>query len=246
MSDEQAAVRPPSRVRSIVETIASISLIVAAIAVTFTSVSNYLGQRQAAAAAAKEAEMPPPKEPQSLDGAAVIGRKDARVALIQYSDFECPFCAKFSRETWPALKAAYVDTGKVKMAFKHLPLPMHAQAKPAAVAAECAARQGRFWEMHDRLFENPSELGETKFVSAASTLGLDRAIFDTCRAGQTTDKVARDMAEAGKLKITGTPTFLIGRVQPDGNVVVARVLTGALPVATFEAALNDVLEASEP
>ena len=100
---------------------------------------------------------PIPAEPVSLEGAPILGAAAAKVAIIEFSDFECPYCARFFQDALPELRAKYIDTGKVRLAFRHLPLPMHQRARAAAEAAECARRQSRFWEFHDQFFTNPGK-----------------------------------------------------------------------------------------
>jgi protein-disulfide isomerase len=109
--------------------------------------------------AAVSRALPIPSEPVSLDQAERLGRSEAKVVLIVFSDFQCPYCSEFSNSVLPSLRQAYVETGLVQVAFRHMPLAnIHSRAFPAAIAAECAARQGRFWPMHDELFTDPVAL----------------------------------------------------------------------------------------
>lgn len=197
-----------------------------------------------AAGSARRPEPPLPTEPLSLDGAVLRGSTAARVALIEYSDFECPFCGKFARETLPTLEAKYVRTGQVLVAFRHYPLTIHALAVKAAEAAECAGKQGKFWEMHDRLFEEPRRLDGTDLRQSAQTLGLDGRAFENCLSGEAGAKVRADMENAKALGITGTPTFFLGRVGPDGRIRVTQRLSGAQPTGIFEAALERLVTSS--
>jgi protein-disulfide isomerase len=163
--------------------------------------------------------------------------------IIEFSDFQCPFCAKFSQETFPALKNQYVDKALVKFAFRHLPLTrIHPRAWQAAEAAECGARQSKFWTMHDQLFANPSRLEETDLRTYARSSGLDLRLFNSCLAGEARDRVTWDSQSAQTLKISGTPSFLIGVLQSDGRVKVQHVLSGAAPLAEFAKALDPLLK----
>jgi protein-disulfide isomerase len=184
---------------------------------------------------------PIPLEPIEIADASRRGRSDAPVAVIEHTDYECPFCGRFARETAKALDEAYVDTGKVQWVLRHLPLEsMHPRAFRAAEAAECAGRQGKGWEMHRSLFETPSLLAEPELVNRAKALDLNVATFGGCLAGQASAKVRADIAAAASAFVTVTPTFLIGKVQADGRVKVVRRVTGAKPLSEFQAAIDAV------
>lgn len=188
-------------------------------------------------------EPPPlPADPVSLEGAAVKGSRDAQVAIIEYSDFQCPFCARFAVDTLPEIDKTYIATGKVLMAFRHLPLErIHPHAVDAGASAECAGRQNRFWEMHDRLFLNPARLDPATLRGHATALQLDVAAYDACLADGAADKVRADGAGAAAVGVSGTPGFLLGRVEPDGRVKVTQRMSGASPFAAFQAALDALL-----
>jgi len=185
-----------------------------------------------------------PPEPVSLEGAAIRGSRAAKVAIIEHSDFQCPYCGRFAREILPELEKGYVATGKVLLAFREFPLTIHPFAEKAAEAAECAGRQGKFWEMHDRLFVK-QQLDPPSLEAHAKALHLSPGVFDTCLAGEAADKVRQD-TEAGKaLLVTGTPTFFVGTIQPDGRVKVLQRVSGALPLAQFGAALDRIIAATK-
>ena len=155
------------------------------------------------------------------------------IALVEFTDFQCPFCAKHATETMPTLKRELFDTGKARYAVVNLPLAMHAEARNAAEAAECAAAQGQYWPMHDLLFAEqkliPAASGE-RFSGQAKALGLDVAAFNTCLTNDTTlPKILADQAEAKRLDVTGTPAIFLGRVRPDGGVDLVKRVHGALP-----------------
>jgi protein-disulfide isomerase len=113
-----------------------------------------------------------PEKPVSIEGAERLGSPTARLAMIVFSDFECPFCGKFAKETWPLLRAEFVDSGKMVVVFRNLPLPIHASASNAAIAALCAGREGRFWPMHDLIFRDRSKLSDSDLANAAKEAGL--------------------------------------------------------------------------
>lgn len=190
------------------------------------------------------AEPPLPAEPISLEGAAVKGRREARVAIVEYSDFRCPFCARFALDTLPQIDKTYIATGKVLMAFRHLPLEaIHPFAVGAGASAECAGQQGRFWDMHDRLFQNPRQLDPITLRGHAQALSLNVAAYDGCLAGAAA-KVRADGAGAAAVGVSGTPGFLLGSVEPDGRVKVTRRMSGASSFGVFQAAIDGLLAAA--
>ena len=188
-----------------------------------------------------------PKEPISITNEPFKGEGGAKVAVIEFSDYQCPFCARYSKDTFAQIEDDYVDTGKVKYVFRDLPLPFHKHAFKAAEAAHCAGEQGKFWEMHDLLFQNQAALGAEQLPTYAKTLGLSEAGFQRClEAGEFADDIKKDIADAGTVGISGTPTFLLGVVQPgDGRVRVVKKLVGAKPYEEFKAAIDGML-ASAP
>ena len=189
------------------------------------------------------APAPLPVAPVSIAGAAIRGNPTARVAIIGYSDYQCPYCARFANETLPGLERTYLSSGQVLFAFKHLPIEsIHRRAVAAAEAAECAGRQGLFWPMHDRLFADPKRLEPEDIQTRAVALSLDLAAFDRCTQGQSADRVRADVAEAKSLGIAGTPTFFIGTVDADGRVKVVEQLRGAQPLAAFAAIIDRLLD----
>jgi protein-disulfide isomerase len=190
---------------------------------------------------------PIPAEAISIAGAALRGVPSAPVAIIEYADFECSFCARFAQEIEPVLRRQYVDKGRVMFVFKNFPLPMHQQAAPAAEAAWCANRQGKYWEMHDRFFGVSSKLQESDLRSAAKEIGLDPALFESCRAkDEANQQIQAEKAEGERLKVSGTPAFFFGRATPDRRVHVSDVLMGAKSLEAFTEILDRLLNGSRP
>ena len=226
--------------QSITETLA---LVVVAGAVTWMSLSRSTAETAPTrpAAPTRRAEPKPPLEPISLAGAQILGMKTAKVALVVYSDFECPFCGKFARETLPALDAQYVKPGRVLIAFRQFPLPIHQFAVKAAEASECAGRQGKFWMYHDQLFANPKEIDPASLRQYARSIGLDVKTFDGCLNGQAASIVQADKASGSELQVTGTPSFLAGPILPDGRVRVSQRLSGAQPFGQFKDMLDRLI-----
>jgi len=187
-------------------------------------------------------ESPLPLEPISLHGAARKGASTARVALIQYSDFQCPYCGVFARDTLPALEAEYVATGKVRLAFRNLPLDaIHPIAKAAAQAAQCAGLFDKFWEMHDWIFRNQPGLSEDTLRAKGQALSQDAPRFDVCLSGESMDAIQADQTQAMALGINGTPTFFLGVMTTTGDVAVKYRFTGAKTKAEFAKAIESLL-----
>ena len=187
-----------------------------------------------------------PSTPVSIADAWTKGNKAARVAIIEYSDFQCPFCGSHARQTLPALHEKYADSGKVLFAFRHLPLTqIHPLAMQASEAAECAGRQGKFWDMHHELFKDQKELAFDSLLVKARTIGLQSAAFRACLGGEVRSKVDADMANARSLGITGTPAFLLGPVQGDGRIKITQRLSGAVPLQEFETAIEKLLNSAQ-
>jgi protein-disulfide isomerase len=185
-----------------------------------------------------------PTSPLKLDTLAILGSPKAPVVLVIFSDFECPFCATFASETLPTLKRRYVDTGKVQLGFRHLPLPFHARAARAAQSAECAKRQGRFWEMHDALFNPPMRIAETDLVLHARATALDLDAFARCMSDGTVDQLTGDSAVAKELGVTGTPSFIVGVARDHEGVRAVDAIVGAQSLAAFTEVLDRALMAS--
>jgi protein-disulfide isomerase len=192
----------------------------------------------------------PPAVPVTAGAAApqadgrVLGAEDAPVTIIEFTDLQCPYCARFARETWPRVRKDYVDTGKVRFATRDLPLRFHEFAVPAAVAARCAGAQGKYWEYREALFAAQSRLGSEPYAALAAQLGLDAASFAACRADPLTLGAVRDDAAlAAANGISGTPSFVIGRVV-DGEFT-GEVVSGAESFEIFAARIEALLKAAQ-
>lgn len=201
-------------------------------------------QFPALAGAKKEATLKVPVSELPVSDAPVAGDPNAQVVLVEYSDFECPFCARFVADTLPTIRREYVDSGRVQMAFRHMPLDrIHKFAQRAAEAAACADDQRKFWPMHDSLFGRPEQLDDPAILARVPDLGLDLVEFKTCfgttgRLNPKTEVVDKDTSSGRKLGITATPAFLIGRRTPNGGVRVLSTLLGSRPLKEFAAALD--------
>ena len=192
-------------------------------------------------------EPPLPRDPVSLQGASTRGSDGAKLALIEFSDFQCPYCGKFARDVLPVLDTKYIETGTLLFAFRQFPLTtIHKFAEQAAEAALCAGQQGRFWQMHDLLFKDQRLFSDKGlWDSVAPDTGLDEARFRGCLGGQSRADVQRDSAVGTALSIVGTPTFFLGRIHADHRVEVTRRFSGALPAVQFEAAIDNLETAAK-
>lgn len=170
----------------------------------------------------------------------VLGRADAPVTIIEFTDLQCPYCARHAMQTFPELRRRYIDTGKVRYTSRDMPLPFHAFAAPAAVANRCAGEQGRFWEFREAVFAAQSELGQAPYARIAAELGLDGEQFAAClRDPRPAAAVRADLELARRHGITSTPSFVIGRLV-DGEFV-GEMISGAKPYAEFAAKIEALL-----
>lgn len=170
------------------------------------------------------------------------GSGEARLAIVEFSDFECPFCGKHARETLADIQREFIDRGHLRYVFRHLPLANHRFAQKAGESAECAGTQGQFWDMHGRLFADQQRLANDDLLQHASEIGLDVRAFQACLAGETSARVARDVSDAKQLGIVATPTFLLGVVRDDGSLDVRTRIRGAQPIQVFRDAVNSLQE----
>jgi protein-disulfide isomerase len=176
-------------------------------------------------------------------GDNTLGQPRAPLGLLVYSDFQCPFCAQFTRRVYPELKQRYVDPGQLQIAFRHAPLvALHPFAARIAVASVCAGEQGNFWPMHDALFAKDVDPTDSYLIELAGRVGSDRDRLRHCLAEPLAAAVVgQHAAEAADYGILGTPTFLLGRVQSDGLLKVEQRINGARPQADFHAAIDALL-----
>jgi protein-disulfide isomerase len=193
-------------------------------------------EQQPKTAAPKEAG--PKRAKLTLQPVQTIGNKDAPLTMVEFTDFQCPFCKQFYSSTFPDLKKNYIDTGKMRFYSRDLPLDFHPDAMRAAQAGRCAAEQGQFWKMRDLMAANPDKLDLENLVADAGDLKLDVRAFRACVESQKTrNAVQTDVMEAMKTGAEGTPAFVVGKSTPDG--VDGELIVGAMPYDTFDQALRD-------
>jgi protein-disulfide isomerase len=170
------------------------------------------------------------------EGSPSLGPKDAPIVIVEFSDFQCPFCKRFHDETLQPLLAAY--PGKIRFVYRHLPLTsIHSEAFPSAEAAMCANEQNSFWDYHDKIYENQAALGRNFYLQIAGELGLDNATFEDCLNGEKyKDIVQRDLDFALNLGVNSTPTFFINGL----------ALVGAQPLEVFKQVIDKELAGEIP
>ena len=192
----------------------------------------------------------PPQVPEIVDmvvdiaGAPVKGDGSARVTVVEFTDYQCPFCSRHFKQTWPRLEQDFVNTGKARFVLRDLPIEaIHPQAFKAAEAAYCAGKQGKFWEMHDQLFNNQSALNRRDLSAHAQALGLNLTAFDQCvdsEAGAA--QIRKDVADSRQAGARGTPIFYVGVTDPNSNQLrVTRIIRGAHSYATFKETIDALL-----
>lgn len=172
----------------------------------------------------------------------IIGKADAKVTIVEFSDLQCLFCRRFWSDSLPQIKKDYIDKGLVKLAYRHYPLPadLHPAARDLAEASECANDQGKFWEFHDETYKQQAAKGDgtipvttEDITSYATTIGLDLTTFNDCFTSKKhAKKIDTDMADGQKANTGSTPTFYI-----NGQIVV-----GAVPYATFKTIIDEQLK----
>ncbi len=167
-----------------------------------------------------------------IDDDAIKGDVDAPVTIVEFSDYECPFCGRYFEQTQPQIIKEYVNTGKVRLVYRDFPLDFHQNAQKAAEVAECAGEQNKYWEMHDKLFENQQALSVDNSKKYAKELGLNTNQFNECLdSGKMTSEVAKDLQDGQVVGISGTPGFIIN----------GKLVSGAQPFTVFKQIIEQEL-----
>lgn len=210
---------------------------------------------------AAQGSVPDPQAPQalpedtgpvkvSIDDDPILGDKNAPLTMIDFSDYECPFCKRYFDETFAQIKKDYIDTGKIKYVYRDLPLPFHDPlATLEAVAANCAREQGddtTYFAYHDEIFartkSNGNGLAKEDLSTIATDLGLNLNTFQSCVDTESNkDEVQKDVADATKVGASGTPTFFIGKSTSDG-VIEGTKIVGAQPFSAFKTIIDQQLK----
>jgi protein-disulfide isomerase len=170
-----------------------------------------------------------------------LGQDSAPVTILEYSDYQCPYCRRFHSGAFAELKKNYIDTGKVRFISRDMPLDFHPRAMPAAEAVRCAGEQGKFWEMRHVLLASGGDLSKEDLERRAQNLALDQHKFHACLDSEKYKQlIEKDAAAAAALGITGTPTFFIGR--SSNGKLEGRRMVGVLTYSQLEAALEPLLK----
>jgi len=188
----------------------------------------------------------------SVDDDPILGDANAPLTIIEFSDYECPFCKRSFNQVLPELKKNYIDTGKVKLVFRDLPLSFHANANKEAQAANCVRDQGGdsvYFEFHDQIFKktasNGTGLALTELPVIAKDIGLNVNTFQQCLdSGKFKNEVDKDLADAAKVGARGTPTYFVGKSSDDG-IINGTIIVGAQPFSAFQVIIDSQLKELE-
>ena len=196
-------------------------------------------EKQGRSGLAEQMPMLPQTRRLSLKGKVSLGSGQAPIAIVEFADFECPYCRQFQSTVFAEIRRRYIDTGKVRFVIRDFPLSTHANAMQAAEAARCAGDQGKYWPMHDALFSEPPKLDQIGLAEHAESLALDVDMFRSCLArGKHKPDIETDMQVAGALEINGTPSFLIGKIT--GEEVEGSIIVGSQRLSAFDAKLKEM------
>jgi protein-disulfide isomerase len=197
---------------------------------------------QAAPGRAAPAAQPVVEKVVSIDDDPMKGDPNAPVTIIEFSDYECPFCKRNYDNTLAQIDKEYISKGKVRLVFRDYPLAFHKKAVPAAMAANCAGEQGKYWETHDFLFENPDKLDIPAIIDASGELGLDKDKFEACVNDKSKEaEITKDFKDGQKYGVRGTPSFFIGRTG-DGKEFKGTFVRGAQPYSVFKEHIDEQLK----
>ncbi len=218
-----------------------------AILAELRDIKRALAEQQQQQQAAARPQPPAPREPAIVrvrgDVGPSIGDANAPVVLIEYTDFQCPFCKRYHDRTFAEIKKNYVDTGKVRYVVRDLPLSFHEQAEPSAIGARCAAEQGRYWPVREVLFAEPKNLSAEFVRKTVVAAGADAARYDACvKNPAIAAAVQADAEDAVNAGVDGTPGFVIGRRK--GAEIEGTVMAGAQPYAAFASRIDAQLAAA--
>ena len=179
----------------------------------------------------------------STKGRPTLGNPNAKVTVVEFTDYQCPFCSRFEKTTFKQLKENYIDNGKIRWVVLDMPLSFHNDAMFASQAAHCAAEQGKFWEIRELFFQNQKKLKPEHIAEYATQAGIDTEAFNRCiDSNRHLDDIKRDMAEAEKQRISGTPTFVVGKTTAD--IIKGKRIVGAQAYSTFSSEIEAQLKAA--
>lgn len=175
-----------------------------------------------------------------------IGAKGAQIAIVEFSDYQCPYCKRHFSQTLPDIEKNYVDTGKVQYVMKQFPLGFHAKARGASIAALCVdkLKPGSYWKAHEAISGGSTKLDTADYLALAASLELNQSKYQKCLDDpQMSTVVDQDLADGGSVGVSGTPAFLVGKIV-DGKVVDGQLITGARPYASFSQLIDKLLSSN--
>lgn len=174
-------------------------------------------------------------------GGFSVGKENAPLVLVEYTDYQCPFCQRYHNDSFAQIKANFIDTGKIRYISRDFPLPMHENARRSATAARCAAEQGKFWELRHTMIVNASQLQPDKLGGYAQSVSMDVPKFQACvDSDKYRAAIDKDIAEGTAAGVNGTPSFVLGRIE-NGKLQGVRMV-GAMPYSQFEAKIQEMLK----
>lgn len=176
-------------------------------------------------------------------GGVTLGKKNAPVTIVEFTDYQCPFCKRFMDSTFLEIKKKYIDTGKVKFVSRNMPLPFHKEAQSAAEAVMCTGEQSKkkYWKMRDIVFNNPRALSEEDLLNYGAELSLNMAKFSQCiKSKKHLTQINKDMADARSIGITGTPSFIIA--PSNGTELTGELIIGAQGFSAFDTVIKKMLK----
>jgi len=222
-------------IRRIAEGVSTVAVVIAASAIVYSVFFRH------ETASAQPAQPPLPTGTVNFERSHSKGSQSAKIGIVEYSDFQCPYCAQAVKQTLPDLFKEFVDSGKVVFAFNHFPLEqIHPLSAKAALMAECGAKQGQFWTVHDFLFSQP-KLSEEVLNDVERQSGIDAAALNSCAHDVSVEQAVRQQsAKARSNNVASTPTFLIGTLEGPTTLRIVDVIRGAKPIAAFRASIDRV------
>ncbi|HTP87284.1 MAG TPA: thioredoxin domain-containing protein [Candidatus Acidoferrales bacterium] len=201
-------------------------------------IRQLLEKQQAKPGPGQQEEQPTRATITDLSAVSMLGSKTAPITIVEYTDYQCPFCQRFHLSAYPEIKKNYIDTGKARFYSKDLPLDFHPNAMRAAQAAHCAGEQGKFWQLRDLMGSNPDKLDMGHIMGFAADIKLDTQKMQECiNSDKYKARVEADVSEAMRLGANGTPAFVIGKSAGEG--VDGELVVGAMPYSMFDQKLRE-------
>jgi protein-disulfide isomerase len=230
------------RFRFVIDLVMTVAVVCASVVVTWTALSIRSNSRRTQPESASVAQAAVAMDAITMVTRTASRNGQPRLAIVEFSDFECPFCGQYARETWQDVNRELIQSGQITYVFRHFPLTtIHARALAASEAAECAGEQGHFWEMHRQLFSHQDALNRTDLIRYAAEVGLNLSRFHSCLADDAVKRrIREDQSEGRRLGVTSTPTLLFGEIQSNGSIKLSRKLTSAQPFDLLKRSLESV------